>query len=84
MLLGEAGFEGARTRELAWDHRTTVDEWWGGAAGGVATIGLVVTSQDAETVVRIRREYERMSAEFLDTNRELALPHIALLAHGTA
>ncbi len=33
-----------------------MEEWWGGAVGGVATVGLVVTSQDAGTFERIRRE----------------------------
>lgn len=95
-LLTGAGFTGAETFESAWDHRTTVEEWWGGAAGGVATVGLVVTSQDAETVVRIRREYERLCAEFTAGDREgdgggdadgegrLALPHVALLGSATA
>lgn len=70
-LLREVGFGGAEAAELAWDHRTTVEEWWSGAAGGVATIGLVVTSQEPETVVRIRREYERLSAEFAVEGGEL-------------
>src|SRR5882724_1913292 len=29
-LLAEAGFRDARVAELEWEHRTTVDEWWGG------------------------------------------------------
>ncbi|WP_217550683.1 class I SAM-dependent methyltransferase [Streptomyces sp. GbtcB6] len=83
-LLAEAGFGGAQATELEWDHRAGLDEWWGGAAGGVATIGLVVTSQDAETVGRIRREYERLAAGYADGEGRLALPHVALLAVGTA
>ncbi|MFJ9898788.1 class I SAM-dependent methyltransferase [Streptomyces sp. NPDC091280] len=83
-LLREAGFIDAEANELEWDHRTTVDEWWGGAAAGVATAGLVVTSQEAGTVVRIRREYERLAGEFTVGEGELALPHIALLACGRA
>ncbi|MFF5305585.1 class I SAM-dependent methyltransferase [Streptomyces sp. NPDC013161] len=83
-LLREAGFTDAGARELEWDHRTTVDEWWGGPAAGVATAGLVVTSQDAGTVVRIRREYVRLAGEFAAGEDELALPHIAVLACGRA
>lgn len=83
-LLREAGFTDAGARELEWDHRTTVDEWWGGAAAGVATAGLIVTSQDEGTVVRIRREYERLAGEFAAGENELALPHIALVACGRA
>ncbi|MFK4103589.1 class I SAM-dependent methyltransferase [Streptomyces sp. NPDC019531] len=81
-LLGEAGFMAAETVELAWDHRAAVEEWWSAAAGGVASIGLVVTSQEPETVVRIRREYDRLGAQFAVGNGELALPHIALLGSG--
>jgi len=83
-LLHEAGFTDAGAVELEWDHRTTLDEWWGGPAAGVATAGLVVTSQDAGTVVRIRREYERLAGEFAAGGHELALPHIAVLACGRA
>nr|WSY54428.1 hypothetical protein OG999_32685 [Streptomyces sp. NBC_00886] len=83
-LLAGAGFRDARVAELEWDHRTTVDEWWGGPAAGVATAGLIVTSQETGTVVRIRREYERLAGEFTAGGDELALPHIALLACGRA
>lgn len=83
-LLREVGFTDARAVELEWDHRTTVDAWWGGPAAGVATAGLIVTSQEAGTVVRIRREYERLAGEFTVGGDELALPHIALLACGRA
>ena len=83
-LLTEAGFGGAGAEELEWDHRATVEEWWGGVAGGVGNVGLVVTSQDAETTGRIRREYERLCARYDDGEGLLALPHVALLASGTA
>ncbi|MEV6481006.1 class I SAM-dependent methyltransferase [Streptomyces sp. NPDC051576] len=83
-LLTEAGFHDGRVAELEWDHGATVDEWWGGAAGGVATIGWIVGSQEPEAVVRIRRHYESLSAEFDGGGGELALPHRALLGWGTA
>ncbi|MFF7984564.1 class I SAM-dependent methyltransferase [Streptomyces sp. NPDC007901] len=83
-LLAEAGFRRTEATELEWEHRAGLDEWWGGAAGGVATIGLVLTSQEAETVVRIRQEYERLAAGYADGEGRLALPHVALLAAGTA
>ncbi|MEU0967817.1 hypothetical protein ABZ357_21145 [Streptomyces sp. NPDC005917] len=44
----------------------------------------MVTSQDAETVVRIRRDYGRLAAEYGDREGRLTLPHVALLAAGTA
>lgn len=81
-LLAEAGFAGVDCAELAWDHRTTVEEWWGGVAAGLATVGAVVAAQDAGTVARIRREYERLGAEFSVGGGELALPHVALLVSG--
>ena len=83
-LLREAGFTDAGARELEWDHRTTVDEWWGGAAAGVATAGLIVTSQDEGTVVRIRREYERLAGEFAAGEHELGQPPNALVGCGRA
>jgi SAM-dependent methyltransferase len=83
-LLAEAGFADAEAVELEWDHRTTVDEWWSGPAAGVATAGIVVTSQEEGTLVRIRQEYARLAGEFAAGENELALPHIALLACGRA
>ncbi|WP_043686130.1 class I SAM-dependent methyltransferase [Streptomyces xylophagus] len=83
-LLTEAGFADAEAVELEWDHRTTVDEWWSGPAAGVATAGLIVTSQEEGTLVRIRQEYARLAGEFAAGEHELALPHIALLACGRA
>ncbi|MEU1708031.1 class I SAM-dependent methyltransferase [Streptomyces sp. NPDC005706] len=83
-LLSEAGFGGAGAEELEWNHRATAGEWWGGVAAGVGTVGLVVTSQDAETTGRVRREYERLCARYDEGEGLLALPHVALLASGTA
>lgn len=84
-LLAGAGFDAPRAAELEWDHRAGAEEWWGGAAGGIATIGLVLGAQDAGTVVRIRAEYDRLCAEFArDGEGRLALPHVALLARATA
>ncbi|MFF4837834.1 class I SAM-dependent methyltransferase [Streptomyces sp. NPDC001315] len=83
-LLTDAGFTAAEGSALGWEHRATVEEWWGGAAAGIAKIGLIVTSQTPETVVRIRQEYDRLSAEFADEDGGLRLPHVALLGRGTA
>ncbi|WP_416965174.1 class I SAM-dependent methyltransferase [Streptomyces sp. Agncl-13] len=83
-LLREAGFTDAGAAELEWDHRTTVDEWWGGAAAGIATAGLVVTAQEQDTVVRIREHFARLAGEFTTGGKELALPHVALVACGRA
>ncbi|WP_367322663.1 class I SAM-dependent methyltransferase [Streptomyces sp. HUAS ZL42] len=83
-LLEEAGFASVTATGLAWEHRAGLEEWWGGAAGGIATVGRIVTAQQPETVAGIRREYERLSTEFTDTEGRLVLPHAALLASGTA
>ncbi|MFB9737305.1 MULTISPECIES: class I SAM-dependent methyltransferase [unclassified Streptomyces] len=83
-LLAEAGFGGVRAEELEWDHRATPDAWWSGAAGGIATIGRVVTAQTPQTVARIRREYDRLAAGLTAEDGLLRLPHVAILAHGTA
>ncbi|MGW3359913.1 class I SAM-dependent methyltransferase [Streptomyces bungoensis] len=83
-LLAESGFTGAGAAELEWDHRATVEEWWSGVAAGVGNVGLVVTSQDAETVGRVRRAYERLSARYDEGEGLLALPHVAVLASAAA
>ncbi|MGW2516497.1 class I SAM-dependent methyltransferase [Streptomyces sp. NPDC001617] len=81
-LLAEAGFREVRCREVRWEHRAGVDEWWSGAAAGIGNVGRVVGSQSPETVVRIRREYERLGTELLDGTGRLVLPCTALLASG--
>jgi SAM-dependent methyltransferase len=83
-LLREAGFAAAECGEIAWEHRAGVEEWWGGVAAGLSGVGLVLAAQDAETVVRIRRAYERLGAECTDADGTLALPHVAVLACGRA
>ena len=83
-LLRGAGFTDAGAVELEWDHRTTVDEWWGGPVAGIATAGLIVAAQERDTVVRIREHFERLAGDFTGAENELALPHIALLACGRA
>lgn len=84
-LLADAGFTEPEAAELEWEHRAFAEEWWGGAAAGVATVGLVLGAQDAGTVVRVRAEYDRLCAGFAaDGEGRLVLPHVALLAAATA
>lgn len=83
-LLTEAGFHDATCAETRFVHRPGAEEWWSAAASGLATIGLVVTAQDAGTVVRIRREYDRIAAAEYTEGGELSLEHGALLARGVA
>jgi SAM-dependent methyltransferase len=82
-LLSEAGFRAATCSETRFKHRAGVEEWWSAAASGLATIGLIVTAQDARTVVRIRRAYGRIAAEYA-VGGKLVLTHGALLARATA
>jgi SAM-dependent methyltransferase len=81
-LLAEAGLADVRCAEVVWEHRPSAEEWWSGAAAGIGTIGLIVTSQSPATVVRIRREYDRLAAEFADGEGRLVLPYTALLGSG--
>lgn len=83
-LAREAGLSGVSCRTLEWDHRTTPDEWWGGAAAGVATVGQTVVSRPPEGIAEIRRHYDALSAEFTASDGSLVLPHAALLVAGAA
>ncbi|WP_406444814.1 methyltransferase domain-containing protein [Streptomyces sp. NBC_01613] len=78
-LLAGAGFGEVRCVGVGWAHRADVEEWWSGAAAGIGSMGRLVTSQAPETVVRIRREYERLAAEFTNGEGRLVLPCTALL-----
>ena len=81
-LLDGAGFADVRCVEVGWEHRAGLDEWWRGAAEGIGRIGRLIAAQDPPTVVRIRREYERLGARLLDGEGRLVLPCAALLASG--
>jgi SAM-dependent methyltransferase len=83
-LLGEAGLTDVVCDTLTWDHRTTVEEWWSGAATGVATIGQIVTSQKPAVIAEIKDHFESLCAEFAGPGGVLSLPHAALMAHGQA
>lgn len=83
-LLASAGLADVACGTLAWEHRTTPEEWWGGAAGGVGTIGQIITSQPPGVVTAIEKQFARLCAQFTDADGALVLPHTALLAHGRA
>ena len=83
-LLGEAGLTGASCETLAWEHRATPAEWWGGAAAGVGFTGHLVAGQPPEAVAAIKGHFDLLSAEFAGPDGYLALPHAALLAAGTS
>jgi SAM-dependent methyltransferase len=83
LLVGE-GLGDVSCGPLAWDHRVAPEEWWSGAAGGVATIGQIVTSQPAAVIAEIKAHYDALCPEFAGQDGVLALPHAALLASGRA
>ncbi|KAA6215230.1 class I SAM-dependent methyltransferase [Streptomyces albofaciens JCM 4342] len=81
-LLSEAGLTGVRCETLAWEHRTTAEQWWSGPAAGVASVGRILVSQPPEVVTEARRQYDALCAEFTGPDGLLALPHTALLTCG--
>ncbi|ADD41341.1 class I SAM-dependent methyltransferase [Stackebrandtia nassauensis] len=83
-LLADAKFVEVETRTVPWKHRVDPELWWSGPAAGLASFGQVLAAQTPETVARIKREYDRLSAEFRVATGELALPTAALLAVAVA
>jgi SAM-dependent methyltransferase len=83
-LLRGAGLRDVTCVPVAWDHRTTPEEWWSGSAGGVARVGQILRAQPPEVVAAVRARYDELSAEFAGPDGTLLLPHAALLAYGTA
>jgi SAM-dependent methyltransferase len=81
-LLSVAGLTDVSCVLLAWDHRTTVDEWWSGPASGVATPGQALRTLPPETVTAVRDRFAALAEEFTTADGTLALPHTALLARG--
>ncbi|MFE2293471.1 class I SAM-dependent methyltransferase [Streptomyces sp. NPDC059452] len=83
-LFGTAGFLEAECVELAWEHLSGAGEWWAGAEQGIGAIGQVLNSRGAEGVAEARRAYDGLCAAFRSADGTLVLPHLALLAAGTA
>ena len=83
-MLAEAGLKDVECRTLAWDHVVSAEQWWSGPAAGVAYVGQVVTRQPPQTQAEIKGHFDRLSQEFLGSDGRLVLPHLALLAVGTA
>ncbi|MEU3457552.1 class I SAM-dependent methyltransferase [Micromonospora sp. NPDC006766] len=83
-LLAAAGLTDVRCVTVAWKHRTDPENWWAGPANGISTIGLLLERQPAAARERLRREYDRLSAPYRDTDGTLHLPTAALLACGRA
>lgn len=80
-LVAEAGFEDVAVEEVTWEHATDPEEWWEtGALSRVGTNGVIVGRQDAQTVRRIKAEYDRIVAGYAAPGGGVAFPAHALLA----
>jgi SAM-dependent methyltransferase len=82
-LLARAGLADVRSTVVRWQHRVDPEQWWAGAAAGLASIGYVLSRQDGGTVRRMKDEYDRLIGPHLDERGLLCLPTEALLASGT-
>lgn len=82
-LLCGSGLRDVDCETITWSHRTDLESWWSGPAGGIGTLGVLMRGQPAETVAAIRREYQRLANAYLNSDGTLALPTAALLAVGT-
>ena len=81
-LLIAAGLGDVRSRLLEWQHRVDPERWWAGAVNGVAGIGFTVSHQDAQTVVRMKQEYDRIVERDLDGDGLLSRPTAAIVVTG--
>lgn len=79
-LLAEAGLTDARCDTLAWTHHTDPEDWWSGPANGIGALGMLMEQQKPDMILRIRREYDRLTVAYRDDAGLLALPTAALLA----
>ncbi len=83
-LLAGTGLLDVESRAVEWQHRVDPEDWWAGAADGIANIGHIVSQQDHATVLRMKAAYDRLVRRHLDSEGMLRLPTTALLASGTA
>ncbi|WP_139980351.1 class I SAM-dependent methyltransferase [Nocardioides litoris] len=61
-------------RELRWEWRTTVDDFWSGLAGGVATAGQVLAAQTADVRRAAERAFRDLTSALVGPDQVLALP----------
>lgn len=79
-LLDGAGLVGVRCETLTWAHRTDPEAWWRGPANGISKPGLVLETQPAAMIGRIRAAFDEVTARYRGPDGLLALPTAALLA----
>lgn len=81
-LLAGSGLGDVRCATLSWDHRTDPEDWWAGPANGIGLLGQLMEEQPPAVRDRIRQQYDRLTASYLDEDGTLVLPTAALLASG--
>ena len=81
-LLAGAGLSDVRCFDVSWTVNVDPGEWWTGPASGLGTVGFALAAQTPEMMARIKGEYERITASFVDSEGRLALPLEAVLAAG--
>jgi SAM-dependent methyltransferase len=81
-LLTDAGLHDVRAGLVSWEHDTSPELLWEGAAAGVAGIGQTVVHQTPEVRERMRTELHRLAGPLLRDGR-LVLPSQAVLATAT-
>ncbi|RQX13098.1 class I SAM-dependent methyltransferase [Micromonospora arida] len=79
-LLDQAGLTDVRCDTITWAHRTDPEAWWSGPANGISKPGLVMETQPAAMIARIRAAYDELTARYRGSDGLLALPTAALLA----
>jgi len=79
-LLGRSGFTHIRCDTLTWTHHTDPESWWSGPANGIGTPGVLLQRQDPNTIDRVRKHYDDLTAAYRDPDGQLALITSALLA----
>lgn len=79
-LLRGAGLDVVRAWTHEFVHVVDPDVWWSGAAGGVATIGSIVTAQPPAMRRRLRAAFDERSSHYRGDDGLLHLPGAAVLA----
>ncbi|MBO1336621.1 class I SAM-dependent methyltransferase [Streptomyces sp. VRA16 Mangrove soil] len=83
-LLRSAGLDDVHGEELTWEHRADADTWWAGFTDeGIGTVGSIIGALTDDERAAARTHYDRLAGEMTAADGRLALPHIAVLAHGT-
>jgi SAM-dependent methyltransferase len=83
-LLSDAGFTAVGCETVRFEHRVDPERWWAGTAGGVGPTGALLATQPQDVVDAVRKEFDALVQPLLGGDGLLVLPHVALLACGSA